>query len=172
MYFRRCAACCGFVLSGSTFQWSAVGAVARLRVPPSWVITPTGRTLCWLGPGDVRPLVVFRARTAALAGRSGVMYSWTLVISSTTEMFAERLYSAIYFEPFFSVISSASEMCAEHLGTVSLLWAFDGPDRPDFASGRSFQSFFFDEFTVQLLCMVHDVRHTWHQHLSSLGGIE
>ena len=116
MYFRRCAACCGFVLSGSTFQWSAVGAVARLRVPPSWVITPTGRTLCWLGPGDVRPLVVFRARTAALAGRSGVMYSWTLVISSTTEMFAERLDSAIYFGPFFSVISSASEMFAERLG--------------------------------------------------------
>ena len=76
--------------------WLTVVAIARLRVPP-------------VSCGFPRP-------DCALTGRSGGMFPWTLALSSTTEMFAERFDSAIYLWPFFSVISSTSETFAVRLG--------------------------------------------------------
>ena len=139
VYFRRCAACCGFVLFDRTPRGRPLWPLPAC-VCPRLGDYPRGSDLLVGSALGRLPSCGFPRPDCALAGRSGGMFSWTLALSSTTEMFSERLDSAIYFGPFFSVISSASEMFAEHLGTVTLLWAFDGPDRPHLASGRSLQS--------------------------------
>ena len=128
-----------------------------LACAPGWVITPASRIDWQVRQWGRLPFCGFPRPDCALTGRSGGMFPWTLAISSTSEMFAERFDSAIYLWPSFSVISFTAETFAECLGQALCFGPLTGRTARTSPLAGVSSPLVLAVFSVQLLCMVHDV---------------